>query len=135
MAHQLEPSDVVVHFHENLAKVVELGYGQDECERMVTVMFEDLVRQAVPCGQRDKLSFTLPLKSSGKRHTYAHLLGQTTELLHFLENNPAACGCKRRRCPVVFPFLSTLGLAGGAFLLAFHIARLAPIVVRHAMAG
>jgi hypothetical protein len=135
MAHQLEPSDVVVHFHENLAKVVELGYGQDECERMVTVMFEDLVRQAVPCGQRDKLSFTLPLKASGKRHTYAHLLAQTTELVQFLESNPAARGRGHRRSPVVFPFLSTLGLAGGAFLLAFHLARLAPEVIRHAMAG
>ena len=123
----------IVRFRHGLAKVVELGYGNDECEHVVMVMFEDLVRQVVPCSERDKLTFALPIKLPEKENTYANLLLLATELLDFAENNAAALNGKSGRCPLIFPFLTTLGISGGMFLIAFHVARLAPLLLQHSM--
>ena len=135
MSRQQEHAEAIVRFRHGLAKVVELGYGNDECEHVVTVMFEDLVRQVVPCSERDRLTFTLPIKLPEEQNSYAHLLTLTTELLDFVENNAVALSGKFGRCPLIFPFLTTLGISGGMFLIAFHLARIAPIVLQRAISS
>ncbi len=129
MTRQQEQSCLVGQLCNSLEKVVERGYGGNECEHAVTIMFEDLARQVVPYSERHRLSFTLPMMPPGDENTYAHLLTRATELLDFAESNPAAYGRKPRGAPLIFPFIATLGVSGGVYLLAFHVARLAPNVL------
>lgn len=128
MACQQEQMGAVLQFHSSLARVVELGYGDDECEQGILVMFDDVVRQVVPRGRQRELPFRLPFRPPEGRNTYAHMLHCTSEVCCLLEHEPP----KR---PVVFPFVTTLAISGGVYLLAFHVARLAPTVLRHALTG
>ena len=119
----------VAQIQSSLAKVVDIGHGNDECEHGMLVMFEDVVRQAVPCEELRNLTFKLPIRLPEKKNTYVHLLGMATEVQHYVEGEVAAVDREPRRGPVVFPFMTTLGISGGMFMIAFHVARLAPMVV------
>ncbi len=128
MTQQQKHAAAVTNFRNGLLKVVDLGYGDDECESVVLIMFEDLVRQAVPCTDRDKLSFTLPLSLPEGENTHAHLLELATELESLAESEAVAEARARAGRCFLFPFLTTLGVAGGMFLLAVHLGRLAPFM-------
>jgi len=126
MTDQQDQSGSVIHFRNSLAKIVELGYGNDECEFVVTVMFDELVRQVLPDRERRKLSFRLPMHQVASANTYAQLHTRAAEVARVIEHR--AGDDQPRRSPVLFPFMTTLGIAGGVFLLACHITRLAPVV-------
>ena len=114
----------VGQFRSSLTKVVELGYGDDACDAAVTVLFEDLVRQVVPSKDMRRLPFKLPSAESPDRNTHTLLLERTAELERFVDRIQSA-GAIKRRPPVVFPFLTTLALFGGLFVLVAQTARLA----------
>jgi|GEM_PF-6919187 len=121
-----EQAQLVTKFQESLKRVVDLGFGGDECDPVVTVMFERLVRDAVRPQEVARLPFRLPAAHLGSEITHAKLLNQTTQLRRFIESGANDCNSPPKRDPIVFPFLTALGMAGGVFLLVFHIARLAP---------
>lgn len=135
MTHQQEQAAAVAQFRNSLSKVVDLGYGDDECDNIVMTMFVELVRDIVPCTERDKLSFTLPLVLPEGQNTHAHLLKLVTEFESLLESEVAAEARARIGRSFLFPFLTTLGVAGGMFLIAVHVARLAPFVFGSALSS
>lgn len=128
MTDQQGHSGTVVHFRNSLAKIVELGYGDDDCEFVVTVMFEELVRQAVSQREQNKLSFKLPIHQFANQNTYAQLHTRAAEVARVVESGAAARNAKPRGSAVLFPFMTTLGVSGGVFLLACYITRLVPSV-------
>lgn len=111
-----------------LSKVIELGYGDDQCEAAILVMFEDVVRQAVPEKEFRSLSFNLPLRLPKKKNDYTHLLRLTKEVQHLAEQRSSTPECASGRSPMVFPFLTSLGISGGVFMLAFYLGRCAPSI-------
>ncbi len=119
----------VAQFRKSLSKVVELGYGQDECEPAILLMFEDVVRQSVPEREFRNLSFKLPLRLPKEKNDYTHLLRLIREVQHLAEHRTSVSEGDRQRRPVLFPFLTTLGISGGVFMLAFHVARFAPSIL------
>jgi hypothetical protein len=125
---QQEHTAAIAQFRTSLTKVVDLGYGDDECENVVVMMFEDLVRQAIPCTQRDQLSFTLPLKLAEGENTHVHLLKLVGELDNLADSEKVAQARLREGQCFLFPFLTTLGIAGGMFMLTVHITRLVPVI-------
>jgi len=62
------------------------------------------------------------------QNTYAQLHTRAVEVARLVESRAPARDAKPRRSPVLFPFMTTLGISGGVFLLACFITRLAPIV-------
>jgi hypothetical protein len=123
---QKEHAAAVAQFRTSLKKVVDLGYGNDECEAVVVMMFEDLVRQSIPCTERDQLSFTLPLKLPEGENTHNHLFELVTELENLADSEKVAEARMREGRCFLFPFLTTLGIAGGVFMLTVHVTRLIP---------
>jgi len=113
----------VMQLKSCLSRVVELGYGEDACEAAILVMFEDVVRQTVPEREYRSLSFKLPLRLPKGKNDYTHLLRLTREVHHFAEQQEAMPEEGHQGPPFVFPFMTTLGIAGGVFMLAFHVAR------------
>ena len=113
----------VVQLKSCLSRVIELGYGEDKCEPAILVMFEDVVRQTVPEWEYRSLSFKLPLRLPKGKNDYTHLLRLTREVHHFAEQQDGMSEEKQQGSPFAFPFLTTLGIAGGVFMLAFHVAR------------
>ena len=128
MTDQQVQSGSVGHFRNSLAKIVDLGYGDDECEFVVTVMFEELVRQVVPDRERKKLSFRLPAHEFANQNTYKQLHTRVAEVARIVDRRGAARDGKPRRSAVLFPFMTTLGVSGGVFLLACYITRLVPTI-------
>lgn len=120
----------VAQLRKSLSKVVELGYGQDECEPAILLIFEDVVRQTVPEKELRNLSFKLPLRLPKEKKDYTHLLRLTREVQYLAEQRTSMAEGDQRRRPVVFPFLTTLGISGGVFMLAFHAARIAPSILQ-----
>lgn len=129
MSEQNEQSHMVEQFRESLSTVIDLGYGEDECDPVVTVMFERLVRESVASGDIKKLPFRLPATRLEHETTHAQLLKQATQLQRFVELSGQDESDGPRRSPVMFPFLTALGVSGGIFMLIFHITRLAPAVL------
>ena len=116
-------------FHDRLGQAVELGYGADECDDAILGMFETLVRRVTSCDVRRHLSFTLPVHLPEGQNTCANLLELVTSTLDIVQVKTMAPTPTRAvppRSPVVFPFVTTLGISGGVFLLASKIAQLAP---------
>ncbi len=128
MSQQQEYVEQVAQFVSGLEKVVELGYGEDECEQGILVMFEHVVRQAIPSDELHILPFKLPLRIPAEKNTYDHLLRLASFVQNCLERK-AVSESGLRGTPVVFPFLTALATSGGLFLLAVHISRMAPIVL------
>jgi len=126
MADQQAQTGTVAHFKNSLERIVELGYGEDPCEFVVSVMFEELVREVVPQRDRGKLSFKLPMTQFGGQNTYAQLHNRAVEVARYAER--ATMTEVPKHSPVVFPFMTTLGIAGGVFMLAVHVTRLMPLV-------
>ena len=122
----------VAQFRKSLSKVVELGYGLDECEPAILLMFEDVVRQSVPEREFRNLSFKLPLRLPKDKNDYTHLLRLTREVQQLVQQQTSTAECSPKSRPVVFPFLTTLGISGGVFMLAFHVARFAPSILQQA---
>ncbi len=121
-----EQSQLVGRFVGSLTKIVDLGYGEDECDPVVTVMFEELVRDSLCADEIKKLPFRLPATRIENDTTHALLLKQATQLQRFVARS--GCGEQKvvRRSPVVFPFMTALGVAGGVFMIVFHVARILP---------
>lgn len=123
-----EQSRLVGRFLESLTNVVDLGYAQDECDPVVTLMFEQLVRDSVRPEDVKKLPFRLAASRLESETTHAQLLKQATQLQRFVERSTCPGDDDRKRDPVLFPFITALGMAGGVFLLVAHVARLAPLM-------
>ena len=81
--------------------------------------------QAVPGRALKKLSFKLPTHQFAKQNTYAQLHTRAAEVARFVESGVGPCATAKRS-DVLFPFMTTLGVSGGVFLLACYITRLAP---------
>ncbi|MGD2111382.1 MAG: hypothetical protein PVI86_18545 [Phycisphaerae bacterium] len=126
---QHERVERVAQLRKCLSKVVELGYGEDECDQAILLMFEDVVRHTVPERESKVLSFRLPLQLPKEKNDYAHLLRLTREVHHFAETWATQSENRPSRDTIVFPFLTTLGISGGVFMLAFHLARLVPSIL------
>ena len=126
MTDREEQLELVGRFQESVAKVVGLGYGEDDCDPVVTVMFEQLVRDSVPAEQIKKLPFRLPKTQLENETTHAQILKQATQLQRFVAcgGDPSHSG--QRSSPVLFPFMTALGMGGGVFMLVFHVARFVP---------
>lgn len=118
-----EKINALVQFRDGLAKVNHLGYGNDECERAILVMFDDLVRHVVP--RRMIHNYALSTDQS----TCGELLVMATRVVDVVDTATAIRERKKGRA-VVYPFVTTLGISGGTFLIAFHLAQLAPALFR-----
>ena len=124
----------VAQFRSSLEKVVDLGYAHDRCEHGILVMFDGIVREAVPSEDIQKLPFKLPAELLQGHSTYAHLLALCTQLVYYLEHKVAEAEGKPRDL-ILFPFMTALGLSGGVFLLAFHAARITYTVLQNTLSG
>lgn len=124
MTEKEEHRNVVEQFSNGLTKVVELGYGDDECDPAVTVMFEELVRKVVPQDHIDRLPFKMPSAQRPEQNTHAYLLARSVDLERFVERIKHADSVKPES-PILFPFLATLALSGGLFILVAQTTRLA----------
>ena len=83
------------------------------------LIFDDLVRQVVP--RKMIHNHTL----SADQSTCAEMLAMATKVVDVVDTARAIRESKRGRA-VVYPFLTTLGISGGTFLVAFHLAQFAP---------
>ena len=124
-----EQSRLVGRFLESLTSVVDLGYAEDECDTVVTLMFQQLVRDSVQPEDLRKLPFRLPASSLGNDFTHAQLLTQATQLQRFVERSALTEDGVRRRDPILFPFITALAMAGGIFLIIAYLARWAPAML------
>jgi hypothetical protein len=129
MTDREEQSQLVGRFCASLTKIVDLGYGEDECDPVVTVMFEQLVRDSLPADEIKKLPFRLPATRIENDTTHGLLLKQATQLHRFVERSGEPKVEKSTRTPVVFPFMTALGFAGGVFMIVFHLARFVPAML------
>ncbi len=131
MAEKQEAYQMIVRFRQGLAKAVELGYGNDECGPAVSAMFDSIVDDAFPGRHGPLSSVNLRLKWEPKRKTCSDLLSQSTRIMKLAENSVRRQDVKRGS-HVVFPFLTTLAISGGLFMLAF---RVAPLVMGQLLSG
>jgi len=118
-----DPEDsyrIIVRFREGLSKAVALGYGDDDCGPVVSAMFESIVRDAFPGEKRLLSSSALRIRWEPKRNTCSDLLSQTTRIMQLAERRAAKRNL-RRGSRVVFPFLTSLAISGGLFMLSFRI--------------
>ncbi|MGB0714540.1 MAG: hypothetical protein ACPGXK_01600 [Phycisphaerae bacterium] len=129
-----EQLEMMVRFKNSLSKVVELGYGDDECNQAVSIMFEDMVKQAVPRVNGADAPIARKRKHHGVPYTCADLLDQTNDLLQILEAQVAENN-KNEGAPVLFPFMTTLGISGGLFLISFHVTRILNAIVPGVMSS
>lgn len=129
MTERDEQAQLVGRFLESLSRIVDLGYGEDECDPVVTVMFEQLVRDSLPPEEIKKLPFRLPATRIENDTSHALLLKQATQLQRFVEKSGAGEIEEDRRGPVLFPFMTALGMAGGVFMVVVHLTRLMPAIL------
>lgn len=121
MPDQEDAYRMIVRFRDGLSRAVELGYGDDDCGPVVSAMFDSLVRDAFPGEKRFLSSSVLRIRWEPQRNTCSDLLSQTTRIMQLAERR-AAKRNRRRGSRVVFPFLTSLAISGGLFMLSFRIA-------------
>ncbi|MHC5109839.1 MAG: hypothetical protein ACYTHJ_08175 [Planctomycetota bacterium] len=116
--------EMVVKLRNSLKKVVELGYGDDECGQAVHVIFEDLSRQMISSQPKSANAEKLRIRPLQEHRTCNDLLAHTQELVGYVESQKRAEQNAGKL--VFFPFITTLGITGGMFLLTFHAVRILP---------
>jgi hypothetical protein len=122
---------LVRQFHDSLAKVIELGFGEDECDHVVSVMFDDLARKVTE-GEKKRLPFMRAAAALPEQETPVEMIARVDKLLKYAERRACEVLPRKKQSSVIFPFLTTLGVSGGIFLVACHLARLAPGFLRDA---
>lgn len=128
MTEQEAQSCLMGQFRESLNTVVELGYGEDACDPVITAMFGQLMRQSVTPDDLKKLPFRHPATRRENGTTHIQLLKQATQLQSFVQRSSQGADKNSKSALVVFPFMTTLGISGGIFLLVYHITRLVPVM-------
>lgn len=129
-----EQYEMMIRFRNSLSKVVDLGYGDDECNQAVSIMFEDMMKQAMPRLNAPEAPINRKRKPHGVPVTCADLLEQTCELISAFENHLAE-EKRNRQSPILFPFMTTLGISGGLFLISFHVSRIVQAIVPQGIAS